>query len=206
MLRVWLFSALGVAVVVMAVLLFGGSRKEGPATEDASAKPPAPLQSREIELYLEVWPKVDQKLGEVAQATKLRWQKEGRFPAGTDPQAQARYRDIIEALLERHHLSLQSFQTLRSRIWYAVEVVRWENEAKRRNDDLELRIKDKQQLLELAGKAELRKRILADIEALRKQRLAKGPPLLDADRRLVKSYWKALAPLVPEFAGKPKPD
>lgn len=206
MLRVWLFSALGVGVVVMAILLFGGSRKGQPVQEDVSARPPSPLQRREIELYLEVWPKVQQKLGEVAQATMLRWQKDGRFPAGTDAQAQAQYRDIIAALLERHHLSLQSFEALRSRVWYAVEVVRRESEAKRRNDDLDLRINDKEQLLELAGKGELRKRIQADIQALREQRLSKGPPLLEVDRKLVRSYWKDLAPLVPEFAGKPKPD
>jgi len=200
MLRVWLFSALGVGLVVAAVLVFTGRGKRPPAQDNASPGPPSPLQRREIEIYLKVWPEVARKLGEEA----LHFQRKRLSSTAPNPPAESADPQVITALLEQHHLSREGFDALRSRIWYAVEVLRWEAEAKQRNDDLEARIQEKEQLLELAGKGKLRREIRADIAALGKQRLSKGPPLLDADRRLIRSYWKALAPLVPEFAGKPK--
>jgi hypothetical protein len=194
MLRAWLLSALGVGIVV-AVILFSREDPGGEVADIPRRNSPAPLAYEEVETYITVMPQVKAKLGEVAEEVMRRWSAAGRYP--DDPELDLRAQTIVDQVLASHHLTRASFTKVRNRVEYAVDVVRWEQEADRRNAKLDAQIIEKEQLLEMAGGDAMRKQLEQDLDRIRAQRTDEGPPLHERSRTMVKQNWAALARIAP---------
>ncbi len=194
--RVWLFSALVVGAVVAGILIFDS---DGPAGENGGKTAPAPpsrLSEKEVQTYLKVFPEVQAKLGEIAQDVMVRWSEEDAYPE--DEEANRRAQSIVDVVLSKHHLNRKTFNLLRRRVEYAVDVVRWGEEADARNATLDGKIADREGLLEMAEEGtEMRKQLEADLDQLRGQRASAGPPLHDEDRQLLRRYWNELNQVAP---------
>ncbi|MHC4549619.1 MAG: hypothetical protein ACYTEZ_12675 [Planctomycetota bacterium] len=200
MVRVWIVSALVVAAVVAGILIFTGGetptggRRKGPP-------PPSPLMEAEVRTYIAIQPKLLSALYQIAEEVQAqRVERGGSF----DQEYFARRSQAVrDAILAEHHVTPESWDRLRRRVEYAVDVLRWGDEAKQRNADLDVRIEQKEGLLELTtGKQ--RELLEADLEALRRQRAGEGPPLLPRDVELIKSFWSDLAQLAPRRGAPPK--
>jgi hypothetical protein len=197
--RGWVVSGLIVAVVTAVILVLGGGSPEvGPPKRPGQPQAPSPLSEQEVRTYLAVWPQINQvlaaTLGPMGQ----------RHETGLDEAELGRQvRAAVDAILLDHHLSQEGWSKLRNRVEHAVDVVRWRDEAKERNAGLDSRIQQKEALLELAeGKA--KELLQKDIAALKEQRVAKGPPLLQRDVDLVRSFWADLDRITPARGSPPK--
>jgi hypothetical protein len=196
--RVWVASGLLVAGVVAGILAFGGSSPGGGPKPRARPSAPSPLAEQEVRTYLAVWPQINQVLA--ATLGPMSQQHKG----SVDPQELGRQvRAAIDALLLEHHLSQDTWAKLRQRVEHAVDVVRWREETEGRHADLDAQIQQKQALLEHA-KGKAKEMLEADIATLKERRVAEGPPLLQRDVDLVKSFWKDLDRITPARGSPPK--
>jgi hypothetical protein len=197
--RAWIVSGLLMAVVVAVVLAFwGDSPRAEPARPRGQPQAPSPLSEQEVRTYLAVWPQLNQVL-----AATLRPMGE-RHKTGLDEEELGRQvRAARDAILLDHHLSLEGWTKLANRVEHAVDVVRWRDEAKERNASLDAQIQQKEALLELT-EGNQRELLKKDIAALEEKRVDQGPPLLQHDVELVRSFWADLDRITPARGSPPK--
>lgn len=199
MARVWLTCALGTAVIVALALVF----KNRPDT-DAQAKgpeAPSPLSEEEVRLYIQIMPRIDEICRNMVPLfQRERVQNKGHVDAeayGVLPQ--------VEALLERHHLTLEDWDRLSKRVEYAVNTIRAAAELERSRTDIEEQVKMKKALLPALAQEDQRKDIEKEIGQLEALLSGEGPPLSDQDRELMRRYWRALDAATPRVGPPPKP-
>ena len=109
MLRVWLRCALATAVAVACVILLTGP-----------PQPPPPLSEQDVRIYVEVMPQIQRALGEIADKFEVaRLQSRGDAEAlGMQAAAQ------VDALLERHGFTRETWERLSKRVEQAVNNAR----------------------------------------------------------------------------------
>jgi hypothetical protein len=143
-----------------------------------------PLTDREVRAYLDIWPKLDLKMKEAAEA-----HVRDRTPVDVEA--------FLAALCAHHGFSPVDFQAFRGKIDIAVEAIRFENDRPARDEQTRSRIREKEEMAAQAS-GPLRKQLEQDVAALRKQLEAPGPAAAPADVALVRQYWAELDRLVPK--------
>lgn len=196
--RVWAVSGLIVALLVAGILVFTGGREPDPDRSPKRPPPPSPLTEQEVRTYIAVWPRIRQVM-EAALPHMAPGDQAGVDRAELGRQVRA----AVDVILENNHLTQEGWTRLARRVEHAVDVVRWRAEAKGRNADLDTRIQRKEELLAMA-KGNARQPIEADIQALKEQRVDKGPRLLQRDVDLVKGFWHDLDRIVPARGSPPR--
>ena len=188
----WIVSGLLVAVTVAIVLLITREPSSVPdKTGGANRLPPAPraLTEREIQIYIEVWPRLRRKYLEAAQAS-ARAKLAGR-PYGSDIEP------WLEGLLRQRQMSVADWTELQRRVEFAVEVTRFEANREKRIRELEADIARLR--LTLQGARGKRKQTLEKDIAVLEERISMVPrPLAPETRRLMRKYWSRLDLIVPK--------
>lgn len=201
MARVWIVCALVVAAVVAAVLLLtpgGGDPPAGPRRP----QPPSPLQERELRLYVDVseeMMKLFRKYADMHTAEMIATQ------GNVDEEALGRRSQVeFDTLLEKYHLTRETWRAVSDRVEYAVNVVRAEDNAASRAAEIEEQIALKRDLLAKVTHPDDRAAIEEEIRAAEAQLAAGTLPLLDRDKELIRQYWRDLDRLAPQRGAPPK--
>lgn len=199
--RVWLTCALATGVVVAAILILT-NRPDATADGPAPPKPPPPLSEQEVRTYVEIMPQITRLFGDLA----MEFQRERMMNDGNVDEAafQIKSQGLIDALLERRHLTRETWDTLRKRVEYAVDVVRAGPELEEARPKIEEQIALKRALLVKLARADERATVENEIKDLEALLEGSGPPLLEQDRDLIRQYWRALDEAVPR-RGPPGP-
>jgi hypothetical protein len=191
--RVWLTCALATAAVVVAVLLVT-DRPDAEADGPPARRPASPLSEQEVRTYLEVMPRYTEVTGRVA----LEYQRQRQLnPGKPDTGAlAARVGGEIDALLEKRHLTRETWRTLEQRVEYVVNAVRGRQQFDEERAGMEERLAMKKALL---GKLAPNDRAGVEEEIRNLETLLKegGPPVLEQDVALVRQFWAALDAVVP---------
>jgi len=202
MVRVWLVCAIVVAAVVAAVLLLtsdGGEPQAGPRRP----KPPSQLAESELRLYIDVTEEVMnvfRKYADLHTAEMIATQ------GNVDEEALGRKSQVeIDTLLEKYHLTRETWRALSDRVEYAVNVIRAEETAPARVAEIEEQIALKRELLSKVTDPRDRAMIEEEIRAAEAQLSAGTMPLLDRDKELIRQYWRDLDRLAPRRGAPPKP-
>jgi hypothetical protein len=200
--RVWLTCALATAAVVAAILVVTG-RPDAKADGPGPPKPPPPLSEQEVRTYIEIQPQVRKMLGDLA----MEYQRERVMNDGNvdDAAFQVRSQALVDALLERRHLTRETWDMVRRRVEYAVDVVRSGPELLQARPEIEEKIALKRALLAKLALEEERAMVEKEIKDLEALLEGQGPPLLDQDRDLIRQYWRALDEAVPPRGPPKKP-
>ena len=199
--RVWLTCAVAAAAVVAVVLLL---TNRPPAEADGPPKgprPPSPLTEQEVRAYIEVAPQIQRMLGDVAARYEI-LRRQGQVDAealGMEAAAQ------VDALLERRHLTRESWERVQKRVEYAVNAVRAAEELEAERPGMEERLYLKKELLKRLAREDERKRVEQEIHELEALLAGGGPLLLDQDRELIRQYWKAVNAAAPKVGPQPRP-
>jgi len=197
--RVWITCALVTAAVV-AIIVVVTSRRDAEANGDDPKLPraPAPLSEQEIRTYLDVMPGIKDGLGRIA----VQLQTE-RVRGTVDEKAfQIKSQALVDSILERNHLTRDSWFQLSERVEYVVNARRASEELEKARPELEEKLRLKRAALESLAhdrRADVEKEI-ADLERLLD---STGPPLSQRDKELVNQFWATLSELVPR-RGSPK--
>jgi hypothetical protein len=198
--RVWLTCALATGIVV-AVILVVTDNPDTKADGPAPPKPPPPLTEQEVRTYVEIQPQITRKLGALA----MEFERERIANDGNVDEAAFRIKSQAQrdALLESRHLTAETWDALRRRVEYAVDVVRSGTELQEARPEIEEKIGMKRALLPKLAREDERAMVEKEIKDLEALLEGQGPPLLAEDRDLVRQYWRALAEAVPP-RGPPK--
>jgi len=193
--RVWLTCALATGIVIAAVLTFT-KRQDAEADGPAPPKPPPALSEQEVRTYVEIMPQITGLFGDLA----MEYQRERVRNDGNVDQAafEIKSQALVDALLERRHLTRETWDTLRKRVEYVVDVVRAGPELEEARPKIEEQIALKRALAQKLARADERAAVEKEIKDLEALLEGKGPPLLDQDRDLVRQYWRALHEAVPQ--------
>jgi hypothetical protein len=201
-LRIWLTCAVATGVIVVAVLTLGKHRDDKPPVPAAPEAPP-PLTEQEVRTYVELQPVITKEFGDLAMQFQLaRIQNDGNVDEAA---FQIKSQALIDSLLEKRHLTRETWEKLRKRVEYAVDVVRSGPELEEARPDLEEKIRMKQALLDKLAKEDERAAVQKEIDNLKALLEGGGPPLSDEDRDLVRQYWRALNEAVPPRGPPKKP-
>lgn len=202
MARVWLTCAFATAGVVVAVLLFR-DRPDAGADGPAPPKPPPPLSEQEVRTYVEIQPQITRMLGDLA----MEFQRERVMNDGNVDEAAFRIKSQsqVDALLERRHLTRDTWDKLRRRVEYAVDVVRAGPELEEARPRIEEQIAIKRELLAKLAREDERAMVEKEVKDLEALLEGKGPPLSEQDRDLVRQYWRALDEAVPQRGPPARP-
>jgi hypothetical protein len=200
MARIWLVCALAVAGVVGLVLWL--TAEDAVKPKPRRQPPYSPLSEQEVRAYLEVSPRMIQLLGKAAEA-HVRRMAENRKEV-PDPEGDLQMQAEIDALLERNHLTRETWRRLSQRIEYAVNVVRGEAELEKSRAEIEEGIRLKKDLLTTLKEPEARKSVEAEIRAVEARLAGEGPLLAEQDRELIRGYWRDLDATVPHTGAPPK--
>jgi hypothetical protein len=192
--RVWLTCALATAVVVAAILVVT-SKPAAKADDPAPPKPPSRLSEQEIRTYIEMQPEITRVLGEIV----MEFQRERVMNEGNADEAafKVKSQSAVDALLERRHLTRETWDVLRRRVEYAVDVVRSGTELEEARPEIEEKIGMKKALLPKLAREDERAMVEKEIKDLEALLEGRGPPLLDEDRDLLRQYWRSLDAAVP---------
>jgi hypothetical protein len=205
-LRAWILSAAGAAAAVVIVLAM--TRQDTHGEEEKPKPPPVrvapkPLDENEVRLYLATFPEMLEAIKQINAQLAAEWRKEGRFPQH-DPQFQRRIQEAVEVALQRHHLTHAEFDRIRGRVEYVIDVMRYEQSAgERRTKTLE-QLRVKESAAELQTDPKMKELLERDIARLKEQLDAAGPPISDADRKLVTRYWDQLEPVALRTNASPR--
>jgi len=197
--RVWITCALVTAAVV-AIIVVVTSRRDAEANgaDPKLPRAPAPLSEQEIRTYIDVMPGIKDGLGRIAvqlQAARVRGTVDERA-------FQIKSQALVDSILERSHLTRDSWYQLSERVEYAVNARRASEELEKARPELEEKLRLKRAALESLAhdrRADVEKEI-ADLERLL---ASNGPPLSQRDKELVNQFWATLSELVPR-RGSPK--
>ncbi|HEX5136166.1 MAG TPA: hypothetical protein VFY93_04280 [Planctomycetota bacterium] len=202
MLRIWLTCVLATGVIVAVVLALGKRGEEKPSVPTAPQAPP-PLTEQEVRTYVELQPQITKELGDLAMQFQLsRVQNDGNVDEAA---FQVRSQALIDSMLEKRHLTRETWEKLRKRVEYAVDVVRSVPELEEARPDLEEKIRMKEMLVGKLAKEDERAAVQKEIDNLKALLEGGGPPLSDEDRDLVRQYWRALNEAVPPRGPPKKP-
>ena len=198
--RVWLTCAFAAAATVSVVLVLS-SRPDAEAKGPKGPRPPAPLSEQEVRSYIEVSPRIQGLLGDIAAKFEIgRIQGEAAAEAlGMQAAAQ------VDALLERRHLTRESWERLSKRVEYAVNAVRAAEELEKERAGIEERLHLKKELLKKLAREDERKAVEQEVREVEALLAGGGPLLLDQDRELIRQYWKSLDSAVPRVGPQPRP-
>lgn len=185
MTKVWIVSALVVAAVVAGILLLTNDAAMGGGNGAATGRPPVPLNDAEVRKYKRVQADI---LRIIDAATR-------EFIETGTSAGRAR----VETLLRRNKLDPDMWETLRNRVEFVVDVIRWEQSSAERTADMERRIQKARDLLAAARSEAMKTKHRRDIAILERQRDARVRPINDSDRAVVKKHWNDLDRLVPRI-------
>ena len=136
------------------------------------------LDVQSVELYCTVEPELDRVRVEAIRAGK--------------PETIG---DAVYAVLQTHGVDQARWNRIRRNVEDIVDAIRLEAKLPERRADLDRQIEMKQETLR-GAKGDLKKRLEQEIAVLQAERDAVYT-IHDADRELVRRYWKALDALVP---------
>jgi hypothetical protein len=192
--RVWLTCALATGVVVAVILVL--TNKPGAKADGAlPPKPPPPLSEQEVRTYVEIMPQITRMFQDLAmEFQRARVMNDGNVD---DAAFQIKSQGQVDALLERRHLTRETWDALRKRVEYAVDAVRAVGQLEEARPGIEEKIALKKALLVKLGRPDERAIVEKEIKDLEGLLEGKGPPLLDQDRDLIRQYWRALDEAVP---------
>lgn len=193
MLRTWIGSFVAVALVVGAILHFTGRKEPVDPAPPPDRRLPPPLEEKEIRTYLKVWPEVTAQLEEWARGFKP-----GQQPS-SENQAQ------LDAILLRHHLDRPSFDLLRRRVEYVVDVLRWEEGLPAQRRKLEEEKARNEEFLK-AAQGPTRDKLLEQQRGIEQKLAETPPPIHDSDRKLIRRFWAELDRVVPGQGSGKKPN
>ena len=185
MTKVWLVSALVVGSLVAGILLLTHEPELGENGSTAAERPPSPLTDAEVRSYMTVQVGLRRIMAEMA----------SNFGTGGAKAGKAK----VETHLRRNHLDAQSWEKLRRRVEYVVDVIRWEQASESRLHEIDREIKKNEGLLEAATSEEMKKKLRETIANVKAQRDAKARPVNDSDRAVAKKYWNDLDKLAPRI-------
>lgn len=185
MLRVWVTSALLVAIAVGAVLYF----TSGPDPEPPPPRPlrfvPDPLAEWEVRRYLEVFPELDRLLKEHA----------SRLEDATG---------AVHDLLARRSMTPGDWDVLWRRVEDAVNRVRAVDDWPQGSERLRETIAQRERMLADAQGA-TKEQLTKDVAFL-KEALERGPPPVHPkELELLRSFWNDLDRIVPTVGPAPPP-
>ncbi len=198
--RVWLTCAL-VAAAVVAVVLVLTSRPDAVADGPKAPQAPPPLSEQEVRAYIDVMPQIQRMLGDIAVEFEIA-RRAGPVDAeafGEKAQAQ------VDALLEKRHLTREMWERLSRRVEYGINAVRAAGLLESERAGMEERKRLKQELLKSLAREDERKLVEKEIREIEALLEGGGPALSDADRELLRQYWKPLDAAAPQVGPPPKP-
>jgi hypothetical protein len=187
--------------VVVAVALVLTNRPPAEANGPKGPRAPAALTEQEVRAYIEIAPDIQRKLGDVAAQYEIA-RRQGQVDAEALGMQAAAH---VDALLERRHLTRESWERLSKRVEYAVNAVRAAEELERERPGMEERLHLKKELLKRLAREDERKRVEQEIRELEALLEGGGPLLLDQDRELIRQYWKAVNAAAPQVGPQPRP-
>jgi hypothetical protein len=191
--RVWLTCFVVTALVVGGVIVF---QNRAPKADGAQLREaPTPLTEDEIRTYIAVMPEIQRILQDVGAEV----QAERRRTGGQFDEAAfgVKSRSAVDALLEKYHLTEETWDKLSKRVEYVVEAIRFVEEREEARPRIEEQITMKKALLANLGKKEDRDQLEKEIEGLEKSLTYEGPPVRQADIDLARQYWRTLDPACP---------
>jgi len=195
--RVWLTCAIVTAAVVAAVFIFT-SLTDRPAAEADGQRPPKappPLSEQEVRTYLDVMPEIRSELGHIVnEYQRERIRNNGKVD---DAGFQIKTQSLIDSILERSHLTRETWHPLSERVEYAVNVLRAEAELEKARPEMEQRLKLRKAALATAASDDDRPAAEKEIRDLEARLAGKGQPLSPQDRDLIRQYWSSLDAAVP---------
>lgn len=195
--RVWLTCALAAAAVVAVVLVLT-SRPAAEADGPKAPRAPAPLSEQEVRTYIIVMPQLTNLLRDIAVKFQI-----ARRAGPVDPDAFGGEAEV-DALLERHHLTRETWQQLSRRVEYGVNAVRAADQLEGERDGMEERKRLKEALLVKLAREDERKEVEKEIREIEALLEGGGPPLSEEDRELIRQYWKALDAAAPQVGPQPR--
>jgi len=199
-LRIWLTCAVATGAIVAIVLALGKRGDDKPPVVPPPQAPP-PLTEQEVRTYVELNPLITKALGDLAMQFQM---ERARNNLKVDEAAlQVKSQALIDSMIEKRHLTRETWERLRKRVEYAVDVVRSAADLEEARAGIEERIQMKQALLDKLAKEDERAAVQKEIDDLNALLTGAGPPLSDEDRELVRQYWRALNDAVPP-RGPPK--